>query len=85
MSTQKLRYRDPIVFNAREKHTGVCSETGAGHTPPCLHPVPASQTPLDVRAAAHALHKWSGRPCCSTHHLLLRNPDPHQIHTRFLN
>lgn len=23
MSTQKLRYREPIVFNAREKHTGM--------------------------------------------------------------
>lgn len=25
MSTQKLRYREPIVFNAREKHTGMVS------------------------------------------------------------
>jgi hypothetical protein len=25
MSTQKLRYREPIVFNAREKHTGMAT------------------------------------------------------------
>lgn len=39
MSTQKLRYRDPIVFNARENHTGGwCAGTGreAKHKTGCL-------------------------------------------------
>lgn len=32
MSTQKLRYRDPIVFNARDKHTGEHSTCTWVHT-----------------------------------------------------